>query len=703
MAPLPPFPVALAAELLSMYHAPRIKRDDAGTMVGYSKSETMAVMAVSFSFATISVAAAIFAFFWFVKMKRGFRQDLVMLLIQSDMMKAFWLIASPIFYFITQQPFSSNHAFCQVSGFFLTAAIEASDIAVLLIAIHTALFILKGQHAGVAVGLQPYRRVAYTFWVVVPIILAAIVPLSGANFVDDGAHCYLPTEPSWYRSGLSWVPRYVIFGFIIVTYSCLYLYVYIRLWRFGEHQRRTSSLGSSLPRSTPSRRRKWSDRSIPPTPALDDHGLLSSRRPSAARDYRQDSVVSTVSTLRLGEPACNPTQVAAVGPVHRRHTVSWNLVDFGEDAAKLPKSFDQQNPHSLPMSPTTQPSSFSSTSMDAAEASAGVSPATINVAAIRQPEPIYTPNVDRSSAPTPPDSWGRRGYRRPDKSRSGSRFSIANLIAALRSGPDSPSAEALAANVQNQVLDTLGRENLFEDINSPLSNELSNATEGAMRRAREKTQRQMRLLFVYPAIYLLTWVAPFAAHISRYDTSSNARDAEPLVLHLFSIGSLCAAAAVNCCFFSAWERPWNHTRKSAGFWACLFYRLTPSYLRRCGWGGEPSRVHGRGRTKDERVRDARVAIVRREREKVIALRARMDNLMTAVPPSGQATDISAETALGTIAGQNDMHGTSLNTGNVGRKEWWDMVDEEGRATGGSQARERATGSCFHLESGLVLG
>lgn len=38
-------------------------------------SQTLAVMCVSLSFATISVIAALFAFYWFIRMRRGFRQE----------------------------------------------------------------------------------------------------------------------------------------------------------------------------------------------------------------------------------------------------------------------------------------------------------------------------------------------------------------------------------------------------------------------------------------------------------------------------------------------------------------------------------------------------------------------------------------------------------------------------------------------------
>ncbi|KAJ2968216.1 hypothetical protein NUW58_g10268 [Xylaria curta] len=251
-------------------------------IIGPTDLQTLVVMSVSLSLAAISVASALFAFYWF-----------------SDMAKTLWLLISPLFFFITKKPFSSNWAFCQVSGFFLTVTIEASDIAVLLIAIHTALFIVKRQHPGVALGLQPYRRVAYALWAIVPIILAAVVPLTGSSFVDNGPHCYLPIEPSWYRNALAWVPRYIIFGFIIVTYTWLYLYVYIRFRRFEEDQRRASTLSSqSLDSSTRRRsKRKWRSHSVPPTPSLLTHNLLDSPQANMSKNdslkLRQYSVAST--------------------------------------------------------------------------------------------------------------------------------------------------------------------------------------------------------------------------------------------------------------------------------------------------------------------------------------------------------------------------------------------------------------------------
>ncbi|KAI0541567.1 G protein-coupled glucose receptor regulating Gpa2-domain-containing protein [Xylaria digitata] len=651
-------------------------------------SQTLAVMCVSLSLAAISVMSAIFAFYWFVRMRRGFRQDMIMLLIQSDMAKALWLLISPLFYFITQKPFNSNWAFCQVSGFFLTVAIEASDIAVLLIAIHTALFFVKRHYPGATFGLQPYRRVAYTLWATVPIILAAIVPITGSSFVDNGPHCYLPIQPSWYRSALAWVPRYIIFGFIIVTYTGLYLYVYIRFRRFGEDQRRASTLNSESTGS-PTRRqskRKWRSRSVPPTPSLATHGLLDSMRVSISKNdqskLRQYSVASTVSTLQIGDAVCLP---APPERVVRKSSIAWNLIDFGHDGAGTSAS---TTPHTdtIPNSPTAQ-----AFALPSADISDTANSTVVTAAAIPVLQPTYAASSGGASLPSSRGArrskWKRRlTIIRSHNSGTGSRNSLANIIAALRQGPP--------------PVEHAGEEGAAEEQPSISSSSVHlppEESEEAMRRSRDRMQRQMRLLFVYPMIYLLTWIAPFVAHVYRYDDvytassvsstpafansshhyeradfvlaatsqSSSHTTSEPLALRIVSMASLCIGAAVDCGFFSAWERPWKHLR--GGFWEGLAMRLRFHWI--CGDAGE--RTGGPGRSRDERVADERAARMRRDREREIVLELRCKMAAAAAASSGSAGQASSRS-------QSGEGGTIVGGGEIilgRRREWWDVLDE----------------------------
>ena len=272
-----------------------------------SDSQVLALEAVSVTFATISVFAAFIAFYWFVRMRRSFRQDLIMLLIQSDMMKAFWLMISPIIYFIAgpDGPINSNSAFCQISGFFLTTAIEASDIAVLMIAIHSALYILRIQTPGGETGLHPYRRYAYIIWLVVPLVMAAVIPITGSRFADNGPFCYLPGSPGWYRVYLSWVPRYIIFGIIFFVYAFLYVYVAWRFRKLRLDQKRASFQSMGSPKSQLQR-----FAAIPPTPPLTYNGLLdlsNAQTPMEIRRERRNSATSDGSTLKLNEPTPTPS------------------------------------------------------------------------------------------------------------------------------------------------------------------------------------------------------------------------------------------------------------------------------------------------------------------------------------------------------------------------------------------------------------
>ncbi|KAI2635075.1 G protein-coupled glucose receptor regulating Gpa2-domain-containing protein [Xylaria nigripes] len=633
-------------------------------------SQTLAVMCVSLSFAAISVIAALFAFYWFVRMRRGFRQDMIMLLIQSDMAKALWLIISPLFHFITQKPFNSNWAFCQVSGFFLTVTIEASDIAVLLIAIHTALFIVKRKHPGAAVGLQPYRRIAYTLWATVPLILAAIVPLTGSSFVDNGPHCYLPIHPAWYRSALAWVPRYIIFGFIIVTYTWLYIYLFIRFRGFSEDRRRASSQISHLPPpySRWRSRQSWKSRSVPPTPHINTQGPFESARDKISKTnapkVRRSSLASTVSTLHLGESLCMP---AAPPRAERRSSVSWDLIDFRHDRNRSRSSASiTSQVDVVTVSPTTRPFTPASTDSDENDS--------MSTNSVRAPESTHA--ADGSDAPSHNPRSSRTSILRRKLTQASSynsctifRNSLASVTAALRPGPHSTDE----ANEANEV----GSGEQPPSSSIYLETEMSDET---TQRSRDKVQRQMRLLFIYPAIYMLTWVAPFVAHVYRYDdvyavpsrsiennattfsagSGSGRHDdiivsTEPISLRLVSMASLCIGAAVDCCFFSTWERPWRHLR--GGFWEGLAMRLRINRL--CG-AGSGERTGGPGRSRDERVADERAARTRRDRETemILALRS-----ATGGRSSGEGSGGEGRSGR---SGENQV-----------RREWWDALDEPG--------------------------
>ncbi|KAI1453394.1 G protein-coupled glucose receptor regulating Gpa2-domain-containing protein [Annulohypoxylon moriforme] len=629
MAPITWQPGATLAKILTTYGALSEKRDSTPSYM--DNPEILAIMSISLSMASISVLAALCAFYWFVRMRRSFRHDLIMLLIQSDMMKALWLVICPLAFF-AKVPIDSNSTFCQVSGFLLTVSIEASDIAVLLIAVHTALFILRPQGSNGATGLYPYRRIAYTCWAIIPIVLAAVVPITGGQFADNGPHCYLPLRPAWYLSALSWIPRYVISIFIIIVYTVLYLYVACRFRSFTRDQRRASTAHSDHPeqnRKHHNHRHDHHSGDVPPTPPIADYGFLDSARDSLAKDGdprdRQHSVDSTISTLDFGGGGGASTPLPRRPDQAMRHSIRWNAVNFANDGSTDSQQQTRRGSQSGLISPAEP-------SLRAEE-----------TVPIRAPESVvHSPRSSQQSSHTP-FTWRRSlssGTHSPSHththththshthSLTSSINSVSNIICALRRGPPRPRSSTQSTGTT-----------LSSSIFLP-----QNETEEAMRRSREKQQRQLRLLFVYPAIYMVTWIAPLISHILQYDDDyanlSASHGTGRVVLQIVSVTSLCIGAAVDCCFFTAWEKPWQHLR--GGFWANLAIRLR--LVRR------PGSRHGAGRTREERFVDARTARTRREQEE------NLENLSSAVVggarrASGQGTQLAPPP-----------------------REWWDVLD-----------------------------
>jgi G protein-coupled receptor GPR1 len=204
-----------------------------GIHTTFSDSQNRAILIAGLTCACVSFVAAFSALRWFILMKRSFRHRLVLFLIASDTFKALW-------YFIfgtvaiARGPISSDSSFCQASGFFLLLGVEASDFAILVIALHTLVSIFKAASKAGEGGLYPYRNWIYLIWLGPPLVAASLAFVNANNaYVTSGAHCYLPKRPYWYRLALSWIPRYLIIGTIFAMYASIYVYVHIKFKNFS--------------------------------------------------------------------------------------------------------------------------------------------------------------------------------------------------------------------------------------------------------------------------------------------------------------------------------------------------------------------------------------------------------------------------------------------------------------------------------------
>ncbi|KAE9371195.1 hypothetical protein N431DRAFT_409675 [Stipitochalara longipes BDJ] len=517
-------------------------------------------------FSIISVTSSILAFYWFIKMRRSFRHDLIMLLIQSDMFKALWFMLYPIVTFSTG-PILRGSRFCQVNGFFISLGIEASDFAVLMIAVHTALYIFRPKHSGGEGGLYPYRHYAYTGWVLFPLLMASLAFINdSSSYVPEGTYCYLPVRPFWYRLALAWIPRYIIFLFILAIYASIYYYV---RYKFHGYNREGGSRDSSFNDSAatviqPPKRAKR--HTLPPTPNLATHGLIPESRQSSMR------VVPTRRQSISNIDASDLERKKSKAGAHRFMLASFRV---GEQSCPTP------------------PSEPSIVDVDSFIVPSTPRPIAPIMSPISHSPPHEASLVSETPSRSRASSWRDSFVKRLSPPRGGAtneRPSIIDMFTILRQHPDSP------------------------DVPTPLSQlQLVNSrgqtyADAEMLRTRDKIRRQLRFLFIYPLVYIGMWILPFVSHVLQYDDRYALNP--PFALTCVTTISICIQAAVDCWLFSTREKPWRHIPGSNGsFWASLKFWSG-------GWKrGEKQRaVHGPGKTREEMVREARAAYKRRDEE-----------------------------------------------------------------------------------------
>lgn len=486
-----------------------------------------------------------------------------MLLIQSDMFKALWFMIFAIVDFI-HGPVPSSSPFCQASGFFLTIGIEASDVAVLLIAIHTALYIFRPKRANGEYGLFPYRRYAYAAFFCFPILMASLAFLNKPyGYVNLGEQCYLPLQPSWPRTVLSWVPRYVIFLTILSIYLCIYLYVSLLMRRFGRADlTRTQQTGGLAHLGEPQ-----SDAAPTAPPTIYQVSLPSSRRGSGFEPRDRQNSLSTLSSVKFDFGRVQYGTTPQRGPF----PIKWKWPSANSTVADA-----RPNPN-----PEHNLSDIES-----------ISPTTIDPEAqIVQPMELGAmPSRDDGNGEVSPLSNVGAGDISDNKSNTPVTFPL-RLASA---GTISPPCRERDCPGRSSYSSTTSSANLFIDTDRDLS---------GMAKTREKIRHQLRLLFIYPLVYMVVWLVPFISHILTWGEDD---DSMPFVVLILGLASLCIQGAVNSMLFSIREKPWRHARRT---------RVTGSGTS--SWkfkGSHRTRQPTVGRTREEMMVDGRIARLRLDYE-----------------------------------------------------------------------------------------
>jgi G protein-coupled receptor GPR1 len=432
------------------------------TLGAFSPAQTRAVLIAGVTCASISLVAALIAFQWFAFMKRSFRHHLIFLLILSDMWKALWYFIFPVVVF-TRGKVDSTSNFCQASGFFIALGTEASDYAILMIALHAALYVFRPPKRLGEGGLYPHRYWIYPFWVILPVLAACLAFTSPRGYITSGTYCALPIRPLWYRLGLSYIPRYIIFITILALYSTISAYVHIKLKGFGEFSDLSSSSGTRSRNST-----------------------------SEAKAQQGSSASTTPNVECRKQPVAAGTQDQA----------SWNR-DMSHDA-RLEWKDVNFNP--------TAPLKDVSTKQSRGITIADFAPAASEASSTRVPENLISSQRKESEMPT-----------------LGIDFT----------------GETCISNGIAQTACTEGA-----------------ATTMQLHDSRNAILGQLRLLFIYPVVYVLMWVFPFVSDCLQF---SNYFAVHPLFwLNVVATCSLALQAGADCAVFSWREKPWRRVRRNGG-------------------------------------------------------------------------------------------------------------------------------------------
>lgn len=425
-----------------------------------------------------------------------------------------------------------------------------------MIAVHSAIYIFRPRASRGEGGLHPYRKPAYMLWIGFSLLMASLAFLNGRHaYVAHGTFCYLPVRPFWYRLALDWIPRYIIFLFILGIYASIYFYVRYTFHGFDQLARHRSDLhGDSMHAAAARRRRRQrqpDQHTVPATPVLATYDWLEGpSRPNTGSVTEQGLRKPSVSTMDSYQPELTRKRTG----VHR----------FMFQSLSGPDNFS--------LMPPSNGSILEDDSFEGPTTPQPLSPTL--------PEPISSRSQSECELPSRATSWRDSFVRRfsphHTSGDSGTQQSVVDIFTILRRQAEPSSSSATPIH--------------------PLRRD-----DAELAHTRDQIQRQLRFLFIYPLVYIGMWIIPFVSHVLQY--SDRFAIEPPFALTCCATVSLCMQAAVDAWLFSTREKPWRHIPGTDGgfavslkFWA--------------DWSGFRTRrvLHrGPGKTSGEAHREALAA------------------------------------------------------------------------------------------------
>lgn len=507
--------------------------------------------------------------------------SLILLLIASDLAKSLWFIIYSSTTLNRSLSTGSGSTFCQISGFFLSLGIEASDAAIFLIALHWTVYIFRLNRAAGESGIYPYRYLAFGIYILFPAMMSSLAFLTRVPaYVDTGQYCYLPSKPWWIRMSLSWIPRYINMTLIIAMYCASYVYIRITMRRF---RRQHASVPTSL-----------RERRIPDTPTLTSHGLIPSPLESRCISFRVPTIRSLKESIpsiqaedgiRFRESLRLRLDRLSVSSIKSRGWL-WHGLDWEADVGAHPSSSGLVSPRTGAAEPT----------LEMTETGYKLQPPRPSLSTLkfgrtaeslpsRQPSCRYRFSLEfyrRPISTTMEDGERSEANRlNVDRTRhtNGSQMHIYTI---LQRGPSTenegnPTPSTPIASLDYEMLES-------DDIS----------------RGRDRIRRQLRLLFIYPAVYACVWIFPLVSDIIEFGKDHNQT---PYWVLVASIVSLCVQGLADTVVFCLRERPWRHIK--GGFWENLGMFVN---------GLSFESRNEIGKTREEMFHDGSRARLRREEE-----------------------------------------------------------------------------------------
>lgn len=351
-------------------------------------------------------------------------------------------------------------------------------------------------------GLYRVRHWVLGTFVLFPNLSAALAFVNPrAGYMAQGAFCSIPLRPFWYRLGLFWIPRYLIWIYIVFVAIRIYRHAGSEFKIFGQEKASDSSVDT--PGEFSVDRAAKADRERAQKKRRSKQWIPSG---SQARKDNTDERVGSDEASGAEEnrsPKTSRLDCSTSLPAHtgRRHsTPNWatDLHDFGFDTGLAA--------HTSKSTPTSRRGS-------------------------RQIAPI-------------------EAFATPEISHADQRKSSIASISTRKS------------SIAPSTVPTLARIDEGEGTPPETPSNPRDQASRAINQRRRAIQRQLRLLFIYPVVYVMLWVIPFVVNIMNY-TDYYAQ--HPIfALQIVQVFMLTAMTHVDVVVFCWRERPWRHIPRSDG-------------------------------------------------------------------------------------------------------------------------------------------